>query len=360
MKRVHNFSAGPCTLPLEVLEETQGEFLDFADNGMSIIEDSHRGPSYEKIHQNALSSFRRLTNLPDDFAVLFLQGGATLQFAQSAMNLLTEDEIAGYVNTGVWGQKSLEDASKVANVYEAWTGQESDFTKTPETGEISIQHDTKWLHITSNETIGGIRFEQFPDVDIPMVADMSSDFLSRSIDWGKFDLVYGGAQKNLGPAGLAIVIVRRESLGKHGRNLPTYLDYQFHDKNDSLGNPPPMFPIYVMGKVLDWMEENGGLTEFERRAEIRSSLIYEVIDNSDGWYSSPVATGSRSMMNIIFHLPDETLENKFIEEATALDLINLRGHRSVGGVRTSLYNAMPIESVEILSNFMKDFLESNG
>ena len=360
MKRVHNFSAGPCTLPLEVLEETQGEFLDFADNGMSIIEDSHRGPSYEKIHQNALSSFRRLTNLPDDFAVLFLQGGATLQFAQSAMNLLTEDEIAGYVNTGVWGQKSLEDASKVANVYEAWTGQESDFTKTPETGEISIQHDTKWLHITSNETIGGIRFEQFPDVDIPMVADMSSDFLSRSIDWGKFDLVYGGAQKNLGPAGLAIVIVRRESLGKHGRNLPTYLDYQFHDKNDSLGNTPPMFPIYVMGKVLDWMEENGGLTEFERRAEIRSSLIYEVIDNSDGWYSSPVATGSRSMMNIIFHLPDETLENKFIEEATALDLINLEGHRSVGGVRTSLYNAMPIESVEILSNFMKDFLESNG
>ncbi len=360
MKRVHNFSAGPCTLPLEVLEETQDEFLDFADNGMSIIEDSHRGPSYEKIHQNALSSFRRLTNLPDDFAVLFLQGGATLQFAQSAMNLLTEDEIAGYVNTGVWGQKSLEDASKVANVYEAWTGQESDFTKTPETGEISIQHDTKWLHITSNETIGGIRFEQFPDVDIPMVADMSSDFLSRSIDWGKFDLVYGGAQKNLGPAGLAIVIVRRESLGKHGRNLPTYLDYQFHDKNDSLGNTPPMFPIYVMGKVLDWMEENGGLTEFERRAEIRSSLIYEVIDNSDGWYSSPVATGSRSMMNIIFHLPDETLENKFIEEATALDLINLKGHRSVGGVRTSLYNAMPIESAEILSNFMKDFLESNG
>ena len=360
MKRVHNFSAGPCTLPLEVLEETQGEFLDFADNGMSIIEDSHRGPSYEKIHQNALSSFRRLTNLPDDFAVLFLQGGATLQFAQSAMNLLTEDEIAGYVNTGVWGQKSLEDASKVANVYEAWTGQESDFTKTPETGEISIQHDTKWLHITSNETIGGIRFEQFPDVDIPMVADMSSDFLSRSIDWDKFDLVYGGAQKNLGPAGLAIVIVRRESLGKHGRNLPTYLDYQFHDKNDSLGNTPPMFPIYVMGKVLDWMEENGGLTEFERRAEIRSSLIYEVIDNSDGWYSSPVATGSRSLMNIIFHLPDETLENKFIEEAIALDLINLKGHRSVGGVRTSLYNAMPIESVEILSNFMKDFLESNG
>ena len=360
MRRVHNFSAGPCTLPLEVLEETQGEFLNFADIGMSIIEDSHRGPAYEKIHQNALSSFRRLTDLPDDFTVLFLQGGATLQFAQSAMNLLAENEMAGYVNTGVWGQKSLEDASRVANVYEAWSGKESGFTKTPDSNELNIQQDTKWLHITSNETIGGIRFEQFPDVDVPMVADMSSDFLSRNIDWEKFDLVYGGAQKNLGPAGLAIVVVRRESLGKHGRNLPTYLDYQFHDKNDSLGNTPPMFPIYVMGKVLDWMEKNGGLVEFERRADIRSSLIYEVIDKSDGWYSSPVATGSRSLMNIIFHLPDETLENRFIEEAAALDLINLKGHRSVGGVRTSLYNAMPVESVEILSSFMKDFLKSNG
>ena len=360
MRRVHNFSAGPCTLPLEVLEETQGEFLNFADIGMSIIEDSHRGPSYEKIHQNALSSFRRLTDLPDDFTVLFLQGGATLQFAQSAMNLLAENEMAGYVNTGVWGQKSLEDASRVANVYEAWSGKESGFTKTPDSNELNIQQDTKWLHITSNETIGGIRFEQFPDVDVPMVADMSSDFLSRNIDWEKFDLVYGGAQKNLGPAGLAIVVVRRESLGKHGRNLPTYLDYQFHDKNDSLGNTPPMFPIYVMGKVLDWMEKNGGLVEFERRADIRSGLIYEVIDKSDGWYSSPVATGSRSLMNIIFHLPDETLENRFIEEAADLDLINLKGHRSVGGVRTSLYNAMPVESVEILSSFMKDFLKSNG
>ena len=360
MKRVHNFSAGPCTLPLEVLEETQGEFLNFADIGMSIIEDSHRGPAYEKIHQNALSSFRRLTDLPDDFTVLFLQGGATLQFAQSAMNLLAENEMAGYVNTGVWGQKSLEDASRVANVYEAWSGKESGFTKTPDSNELNIQQDTKWLHITSNETIGGIRFEQFPDVDVPMVADMSSDFLSRNIDWEKFDLVYGGAQKNLGPAGLAIVVVRRESLGKHGRNLPTYLDYQFHDKNDSLGNTPPMFPIYVMGKVLDWMEKNGGLVEFERRADIRSGLIYEVIDKSDGWYSSPVATGSRSLMNIIFHLPDETLENRFIEEAADLDLINLKGHRSVGGVRTSLYNAMPVESVEILSSFMKDFLKSNG
>ena len=360
MRRVHNFSAGPCTLPLEVLEETQGEFLNFADIGMSIIEDSHRGPAYEKIHQNALSSFRRLTDLPDDFTVLFLQGGATLQFAQSAMNLLAENEMAGYVNTGVWGQKSLEDASRVANVYEAWSGKESGFTKTPDSNELNIQQDTKWLHITSNETIGGIRFEQFPDVDVPMVADMSSDFLSRNIDWEKFDLVYGGAQKNLGPAGLAIVVVRRESLGKHGRNLPTYLDYQFHDKNDSLGNTPPMFPIYVMGKVLDWMEKNGGLVEFERRADIRSNLIYEVIDKSDGWYSSPVSTGSRSLMNIIFHLPDETLENRFIEEAAALDLINLKGHRSVGGVRTSLYNAMPVESVEILSSFMKDFLKSNG
>jgi len=359
MNRVHNFSAGPCTLPLEILEETQSEFLDFAGTGMSIIEDSHRGPSYEKIQQDALASFRRLAHVPDDFAILFLQGGATLQFAQTAMNLLAGGETAGYINTGVWGQKALEDASRVANVYEAWSGKDAGFTTTPSDSEIELQQETKWLHITSNETIGGIRFESFPEVGIPLVLDMSSDFLSRNIDWGKFDLVYGGAQKNLGPAGLAIVIARRETLGNHGRDLPTYLDYQFHDKNDSLGNTPPMFPIYVMGKVLNWMEKNGGLEEFERRADIRSNLVYNVIDDSEGWYSSPVETKSRSLMNIIFHLPDETLEKQFIEEAATLDLINLKGHRNVGGIRVSLYNAMPVESVEILTNFMKNFLQKN-
>ena len=188
---------------------------------------------------------------------------------------------------------------------------------------------------------------------------MSSDFLSRDIDWGKFDLVYGGAQKNLGPAGLTVVIVRRETLNKHGRDLPTYLDYEFHDKSDSLGNTPPMFSIYVMGKVLDWMERNGGVQEFEKRADIRSSLLYDVIDNSEGWYSSPVETKSRSLMNIIFHLPDESLEKQFIEETAAIDLINLKGHRNVGGIRVSLYNAMSIESVETLTDFMKDFLQNN-
>ena len=188
---------------------------------------------------------------------------------------------------------------------------------------------------------------------------MSSDFLSRKIDWGKFDLVYGGAQKNLGPAGLTVVIARRNTLNKHGRDLPTYLDYQFHDKSDSLGNTPPMFSIYVMGKVLNWMESNGGVDEFERRADIRSSLLYDVIDNSEGWYSSPVEAKSRSLMNVIFHLPDETLEKQFIEEAANIDLINLKGHRNVGGVRASLYNAMPIESVETLTNFMKNFSQNN-
>ena len=359
MNRVHNFSAGPCTLPLEVLEETQEEFLDFAGNGMSIIEDSHRGSSYQKIQQDALDAFRRLAQVPDDFAILFLQGGATLQFAQTAMNLLSSDEKAGYVNTGVWGQKAIEDASRVANIYEAWSGKDNGFTATPGDGEIKLQQDTKWLHITTNETIGGIRFESFPEVGVPMVADMSSDFLSRNIDWNKFDLVYGGAQKNLGPAGLAVVVVRRDTLNKHGRDLPTYLDYEFHDKSDSLGNTPPMFSIYVMGKVLNWMERNGGVDEFKKRADIRSSLIYDVIDNSEDWYSSPIEAKSRSLMNIIFHLPEETLEKQFIEEAATIDLINLKGHRNVGGIRVSLYNAMPIESVETLTNFMKDFLQNN-
>ena len=360
MNRVHNFCAGPCTLPLEVLEEVRGEFLDFNGIGMSIIEDSHRAPSYLKIHQEALRTFRSLASVPDDFAVLFIQGGATLQFVQSAMNLLSENQSAAYINTGVWAKKAMQDASKVANVYEAWTGAENNFTSTPKTNEIDIARNTSWLHMTSNETIGGVRFADFPDVEIPLVADMSSDFLSRRIDWNKFDLVYGGVQKNLAPAGLSVVVARREKLGKHGRNLPSYLDYAIHDEADSLAKTPPMFSIYVMGKVLKWMQGHGGLEEFEFRSSKRAELIYDAIENSDGFYYSPVEKRSRSLMNIVFRLPSEELEERFVKEAENLGLVNLKGHRSVGGVRVSVYNAMDIESVEILVAFMNDFLLSKG
>jgi phosphoserine aminotransferase len=343
-----------------VLEEVRDEFLDFDGTGMSIIEASHRAAAYDAVHMEALADFRSLAAIPDDFTVLFIGGGASLQFAQVPMNLLAEGQTAGYLNTGAWGRKALGDAVKVAPVYEAWSGADGSFMRMPTTDEIEVRSDARYLHVTTNETIGGIRLPELPAADIPLVSDMSSDFLSRGIDWDVHDLVYGGAQKNLGPAGLAIVVVRRDRLSTHGRNLASYLDYATHDANDSMANTPPMFAIYVMGKVLRWMKAEGGLGEFERRAAERASLVYGAIDGSDGWYTSPVDEASRSHMNIVFRLPDEDLEKRFVAEAGDAGMVNLKGHRSVGGIRASVYNAMPVASVEVLVDFMGSFRAANG
>ena len=358
--RVHNFCAGPCTLPVPVLEEVRDELLDFDGTGMSIIEGSHRAAAYDTVHMNALADFRSLAAIPDDFAILFLQGGASLQFAQVPMNLLAEGQTAGYLNTGAWGGKALGDALKVAPVYEAWSGASEAFMRMPAADEIDVRGDSTYLHVTTNETIGGIRLPDLPSVDVPLVSDMSSDFLSRAIDWDAHDLVYGGAQKNLGPAGLAVVVVRRDRLSGHGRNLASYLDYATHEANDSRANTPPMFAIYVMGKVLRWMQAEGGLGEFERRAAERASLVYGAIDGSDGWYTCPADVASRSHMNIVFRLPDEDLEKRFAAEAADAGMVNLKGHRSVGGIRASVYNAMPVASVETLVDFMGSFRAANG
>ena len=358
--RVHNFCAGPCTLPVPVLEEVRDELLDFDGTGMSIIEGSHRAAAYDTVHMGALADFRSLAAIPDDFAILFLQGGASLQFAQVPMNLLAEGQTAGYLNTGAWGGKALGDAVKVAPVYEAWSGAGEAFMRMPAADEIEVRGDSTYLHVTTNETIGGIRLPDLPSVDVPLVSDMSSDFLSRAIDWDVHDLVYGGAQKNLGPAGLAVVVVRRDRLSGHGRNLASYLDYATHEANDSRANTPPMFAIYVMGKVLRWMQAEGGLGEFERRAAERASLVYGAIDGSDGWYTCPVDVASRSHMNIVFRLPDEDLEKRFAAEAADAGMVNLKGHRSVGGIRASVYNAMPVASVETLVDFMGSFRAANG
>ena len=358
--RVHNFCAGPCTLPVSVLEEVRDELLDFDGTGMSIIEASHRADAYDAVHMGALANFRELASVPDEFTILFLQGGATLQFGQVPMNLLAPGETAGYVDTGAWGGKALSEARVVADVYDAWSGTENGFTRMPSRDEILVKDGSRFIHLASNETIGGIRFSDFPELDLPLVADMSSDFLSRPIDWGRFDLVYGGAQKNLGPAGLAAVVVRTGLLGRSGRGLASYLDYRTHASADSMANTPPMFPIYVMGKVLAWMKSSGGLGEFERRATQRAGLIYGTIDESDGWYRSPVEVSSRSHMNIVFRLPDEDLEKRFVVEAAAAGMVNLKGHRSVGGIRASVYNAMPVESVECLVGFMADFRSANS
>ena len=358
--RVHNFCAGPCTLPVPVLEEVRDEFLDFDGTGMSIIEASHRGDAYDAVHMEALADFRSLAAIPDDFTILFLQGGASLQFAQVPMNLLAEGQTAGYLNTGTWGRKALGDAVKVAPVYEAWSGADGSFMRMPATDEIEVRGDATYLHVTTNETIGGIRLPEVPGVEVPLVSDMSSDFLSRAIDWDVHDLVYGGAQKNLGPAGLTVVIMRRDRLSTHGRDLASYLDYATHETSDSMANTPPMFAIYVMGKVLRWMKSEGGLGEFERRAAERASLVYGAIDRSDGWYSCPVDEASRSHMNIVFRLPDEDLEKRFVAEAADAGMVNLKGHRSVGGIRASVYNAMPVASVEVLVDFMGSFRAANG
>ena len=358
--RVHNFCAGPCTLPVPVLEEVRDELLDFDGTGMSIIEGSHRAAAYDTVHMNALADFRSLAAIPDDFAILFLQGGASLQFAQVPMNLLAEGQTAGYLNTGAWGGKALGDALKVAPVYEAWSGAGEAFMRMPAADEIEVRGDSTYLHVTTNETIGGIRLPDLPSVDVPLVSDMSSDFLSRAIDWDVHDLVYGGAQKNLGPAGLAVVVVRRDRLSGHGRNLASYLDYATHEANDSMANTPPMFAIYVMGKVLRWMQAEGGLGEFERRAAERASLVYGAIDGSDGWYTCPVDVASRSHMNIVFRLLDEDLEKRFAAEAADAGMVNLKGHRSVGGIRASVYNAMSVASVETLVDFMGSFRVANG
>ncbi len=278
--RIHNFCAGPCTLPLDVLEEVQSELLDFEGSGMSVIEMSHRSAEYEAVHEEALALFRENAAVPEDFTILFLQGGATLQFALVPMNLLREGTRAGYVRSGTWGKGALKDAALWGDAYAAWDGEPVSFSRMPSDDELEIQPDTRYLHVTSNETIEGIRMSSFPDIDLPLVGDMSSDYLSRPVPWERFDLVYGGAQKNLGPAGLAVIVVRTSLLEEMTQELPSYLRLGAHADKHSLMNTPPMFAIYVTGKVLRWMRDRGGVAGMEERAAGRSGAVYDAIDRS--------------------------------------------------------------------------------
>ncbi|MDH3606038.1 MAG: 3-phosphoserine/phosphohydroxythreonine transaminase [Acidimicrobiia bacterium] len=353
--RAFNFGAGPCTLPLAVLEEAQEEFVDFGGAGMSLIEMSHRSAAYEAVHTEAIARVRKLFLVPDDFEVLFLQGGASLQFAMVPLNLLTGSAPAGYVVSGSWGKRAIGDAAHHGDAYAAWNGEAEGFARMPSSAELDIRPDSRYLHVTSNETIHGIRMTEWPDTDVRLVGDMSSDYLSRPIPWARFDVVYGGAQKNLGPAGLTIVFVRRSVLSGTNRNLGAYLRWDVHADSNSLYNTPPVFAIYMMGKTLQWIEQQGGLAAMESAAEARAGLIYDVIDSSDGFYRSPVEVGSRSLMNVVFRMPDEESEGRFLAAATEQDLVGLKGHRSVGGMRASLYNAMPMSGVEALASLMGSF-----
>lgn len=358
--RVHNFCAGPCTLPVSVLEEVQSELLDLRGAGMSVIEMSHRSAEYEEVHDETLALFRENYAVPDAFSILFLQGGATLQFAIVPMNLLREGERAGYVRSGTWAKGALKDAAAWGDVYAAWDGEPFSFTRMPADDELEIQPGTRYLHITSNETIEGIRMAGFPDGETPLVGDMSSDYLSRPIPWDRFDLVYGGAQKNLGPAGLAVVVVRTALLEGLNSDLPSYLRLEAHAAKNSLMNTPPMFAIYVTGKVLRWMRDMGGVAAMEERAARRSGSVYDAIAQSDGFYRSPVEPAHRSHMNVVFRSLSDELDAAFLKGAEEEGLVNLKGHRSVGGIRASIYNAMTDEGVDALIGFMGAFRDANG
>lgn len=357
--RAHNFSAGPCTLPLNALEEAQAEFVDYQGSGMSLIEMSHRGKQFMTVHEEAKQLCKKVFQCPDEFEVLFIQGGATLQFAMVPMNLLSAGSRGAYVNSGTWAQGAIADAAHYGETYVAWDGGDSKFSRMPTTAEIKLGENTRYLHITSNETIGGIRFADWPEVDIPMVADMSSDYMSRPIPWEKFDLVYGGAQKNLGPAGMAVVFIRKSIVDGMNQSMGRYLRYDIHVDKDSMFNTPPVFPVYMFGKVLKWMDSEGGVGAMQERAAGKAGMLYGSIDSSEGYYRCPVEEASRSQMNVVFRLPSEDLEAAFLKEAGAAQFLNLKGHRSVGGLRASIYNALPESSVSALVSFMDDFKSRN-
>lgn len=351
--RVDNFGAGPCALPLEVLEEVRDEFPEYGEAGMSVVEMSHRSADYEAIHTDAMTRARRVAGAPDDFDILFIQGGATLQFSMVPLNLLDDDMRAGYVVAGAWGRKALTDALPLGG-YTAWNGEGSEYSTMPGPDEVEINEGTRYLHITSNETIGGIRMVELPRTDVPLVNDMSSDYLARPIDWSRHDLVYGGVQKNLAPAGLALVFIRRSAIPERP-GLGNYLRYSTHADADSLANTPPMFQIYLMGKVLVHLEARGGVEGLEQRSAEKSALVYSAIEASDGFYRSPVDPAVRSHTNVIWRLPTEDLEKRFVAEATQAGMVGLKGHRSVGGIRASLYAATEKPAVERLVELMEDF-----
>ena len=354
MARVFNFYAGPATLPLPVLEAAQADLVDYRGSGLSLIETSHRSNDYDEVHASAQRLIRELLGVPDGYSVLFLGGGATMQFGMIPMNLMTTGS-SDLVLSGAWAQKALDDAQKYGTVNVVYDGSDTKFSTLPAAKSVKSTADSSYLHITSNETIEGVQWKEFPVVDAPLVADMSSDILSRPVPVERFGLIYAGAQKNLGPAGVTIVIIRNDLLERSPADLPVYLRYPTHAKKDSLYNTPPVFPIYIVNLVLQWIADNGGLAGIAERNRRKAAALYQTIDDSDGFYRCPVDPAVRSDMNVVFRLPDEDQEKTFVAGAAERGMIGLKGHRSVGGVRASIYNAMPEAGVEALIDYMNEF-----
>jgi phosphoserine aminotransferase len=359
MKRIYNFSAGPATLPTEVLLQAQAELVDYQGSGMSIMEMSHRGKHYDAVHQEALSNFRELLSVPDDYSILFMQGGATSQFSYVPMNLRPEGGIADYINAGAWSKKAIAEAKILGNVNIAADCGKEIPTRQARQDELNLTPGAAYLHCCSNETISGAQIKEFPKSDAPLVADMSSDILSRELNVSDFGLIYAGAQKNLGPAGVTLVILKNELADRVPESVPEMFRYKTHLEADSLYNTPPTFGVYLLCLVTRWLKAKGGLKAMEEINDRKSGKLYDAIDASP-FYSGTALKEFRSTMNVTFRLPSEDLEKAFIAEAAAQDMDGLKGHRSVGGIRASIYNAFPEEGVDALIAFMKEFEQKHG
>lgn len=355
-KRIYNFSAGPATMPLPVLEQASQELVCYGDSGMSVMEMSHRSPAFEGIIQQAEADLRKLMAIPDNYKVLFLQGGATMQFSMVPLNLYRNSMSADFVNTGAWTKKAIADAKKVGKVNVVASSDDTNFNRIPKLDESKFDKNADFFYIVTNNTIFGTRYTELPNVPagVPLVGDASSNILSEEIDINKFGLLFFGAQKNVGPAGLTVVIVRDDLIGHAGENVPTYLDYAVHAKANSLYNTPPCYSIYMSGLVFKWMLDNGGVPAMQKINEQKAQMLYDFIDNST-LFEGTAAKEDRSIMNVTYVLPNDELTAKFIKESVGAGFSNLKGHRSVGGIRASIYNAMPVEGVQALIDFMKKF-----
>jgi phosphoserine aminotransferase len=359
-ERKVNFNPGPSTLPLPVLETIRDNMLDYQGCGMSFLEISHRSPQFMEIHRNAQNLLKELLGVPDNYKVLFMGGGASTQFALIAMNFLTRDGSADYINTGTWSKKAIAEAKRFGGVNVAGSTADDNFNHLPAIADLTLDSNARYLHITSNNTIFGTQFHTFPEPgNVPMICDMSSDILSHELDVSKFGMIYAGAQKNLGPAGVTVIILRDDMLEMCADNLPTMFSYKTHVEKDSMFNTPPSGPVYMVEQVLEWAKAQGGLKAVEQMNRDKAALLYGEIDADDYYRGAVVNKEHRSWMNVTLRLPSEELEKKFIAEAAEVDLHGLKGHRSVGGIRASIYNAMPREGVERLVAFMKDFRVAN-
>ncbi|WP_431808370.1 3-phosphoserine/phosphohydroxythreonine transaminase [Lysinibacillus sphaericus] len=355
-QRAYNFNAGPSALPLEVLENAQQQLVNFRNSGMSIMEMSHRSAIFDEVHNEAIALLKKLYAIPENYEVLFLQGGASLQFTMVPMNFLQADKKASYVLSGSWSEKAFKEAKLFGTPVEAASTKENKYRNIPALSDIQFNEDDAYVHITSNNTIYGTQWKEFPETgNVPLVADMSSDILSKPVDVSKFGIIYAGAQKNLGPSGVTVVIIRKDLLEKANKEIPTMLKYTTHADGNSLYNTPPTFGIYMLGEVLKWVEAKGGVEAVAKLNEAKAQVIYDAIDNSNGFYKGHATPESRSLMNITFRVADEELEKQFLAEAKAAGFIGLNGHRSVGGCRASTYNAVPLETCEALRDFMVAF-----